>query len=211
MECTPDTAWDIFREKVEALQEDAALVFPMGKKIKVTSMHLTIGTLLLKEEEVQKVHDQLQELTQKFLDVVGATYGLMLTFQGIGWGDHRKIWAEAKMGAAPIMAYRELLEDTFDPFLTDSRFHMHLLVFKNVKATPQEKARFKASNIYVTLSPINLEMVTLRERKVPGEVLKQLFMVVPHSRSVKRKKESKLMSHVSSKVKAKMPDVLMIS
>ena len=86
MECTPNTAWDIFSEKVEALQEDAALVFPIGKKIKVTSMHLTIGTLLLKEEEVQKVHDQLQELTQKFLDVVGATYGLMLTFQGIGGG-----------------------------------------------------------------------------------------------------------------------------
>ena len=145
------------------------------------------------------------------MDVVGATYGLVLTFQGVGWGDHGTIWAEAKMGAAPILAYRELLEDTFGPYLTDSRFYTHLSVFKNVEATPQEKARFKASNMYVTLSPINLEMVTLRERKVPGEVLKQLFMVVPHSRSVKRKKESKLMSHVSSKVKAKMPDVLMIS
>ena len=42
MECTPDISWDIFREKVEALQEDAALVLPMGKKIKVTYMHLTI-------------------------------------------------------------------------------------------------------------------------------------------------------------------------
>ena len=64
MECTPNTAWDIFSEKVEALQEDAALVFPIGKKIKVTSMHLTLATLLLKEEEVQKVQNQLPELTQ---------------------------------------------------------------------------------------------------------------------------------------------------
>ena len=40
-------------------------------------------------------------------------------------------------------------------------------------------ARFKASNMYVTLSPINLEMVTLRERKVPGEVLRQPLTVVP--------------------------------
>ena len=155
------------------------MVFPMGKKIKVTSMHLTLATLLLKEEEVQKVQNQLPELTQKFVDIVGATYGLMLTFQGIGWGDNRTIWAEAKMGAAPIMAYRELLEDTFGPYLTDSRFHIHLSVFKNVEATPREKARFKASNMYVTLSPINLEMVTFRERKVLGEVLRQPLKVVP--------------------------------
>ena len=60
------------------------MVFPMGKKMKVTSMHLTIATLLLKEDEVQKVQDQLPELTQKFVDTVGATYGLMLTFQGLG-------------------------------------------------------------------------------------------------------------------------------
>ena len=84
MECTPDTAWDIFREKVEALQEDAALVLPMGKKIKVTYMNLTIGTLLLKDDEVQKVQDQLPEMTQKFLELLGATHGLMPTFEGVG-------------------------------------------------------------------------------------------------------------------------------
>ena len=83
------------------------------------------------------------------------------------------------MGAPSIMAYRELLEDTFGPYLTNSRFHTHLSVFKNVEATPQEKARFKASNMYITLSPINLEMVTLREKKVPGEALKQPLKVVP--------------------------------
>ena len=60
MECTPNTAWDVFREKVEALQEDAALVFPMGKKIKVTSMHLTIATLLLKEDKVQRCRTSSQ-------------------------------------------------------------------------------------------------------------------------------------------------------
>ena len=64
------------------------------------------------------------------------------------------------MGAPSIVAYRELLEDTFDPYLTDSRFYTHLSIFKNVEATPQEKARFKASNMYVTLPPIHLEMVT---------------------------------------------------
>ena len=91
----------------------------------------TIATLLLKEDEVL-------ELTQKFVDTVGATYSLMLTFKGQGWGDHETIWAEVKMGAPSIMAYRVLLEDTFGPYpyLTDSRFHTHLSIFKNVEAIP---------------------------------------------------------------------------
>ena len=157
---------------MEALQEDAALVYPMGKKMKVSSMHLTIATLLLKEDEVQNVLNQLPELTQKFVDAAGASSGLMLTFQGLGWGDHGTLWAEAKMGASSIMAYRELLEDTFGPYLTVSRFHTHLSIFKNVEASPQEKARFRASNMYVTLPQIHLEMVTLREKKIPGEAKK---------------------------------------
>ena len=171
--------WNIFQEKVEALQKDTGLIFPMGKKIKFTSMHLTIATLLLKEDEVQKVQYQLPELSQKFADTLEATHGLIIIFQGLGWGDHGTIWAEAKMGALFIMAYRELLENAFGPFLTDTRFHPHLSVFKNVEATPQEKSRFKASNTYLTLPLINLEMVTLREKKIPGEALKQPLKVIP--------------------------------
>ena len=83
----------------------------MGKKIKVTSTHLTIGTLLLKDDEFQNVQDQLLEMTQKFVDLLRATLGLMLTFQGVGWGYPGTIWAEAKMGAVPILTYREMLED----------------------------------------------------------------------------------------------------
>ena len=88
------------------------------------------------------------------------------------------------MGAPFIMTYRELLEDTFGPYLTDSRFHTHLSIFKNVDASPQEKARFKASNMYITLPPINLEMVTLREKKIPGEVKRQPLKVVPIGREL---------------------------
>ena len=33
--------------------------------------------------------------------------------------------------------------------------------------------------MYITLSPINLEMVTLRDKRVPGEAMKQPLKVVP--------------------------------
>ena len=129
MECSPDTAWDICRWKVEALQDDAAQAFPLGKKTKVTSMHLTLRTLLLKDDEVQKVQAQLPEITQKFVHLIRASHGLIITFQGMGWGDHGVLWAKVKMGAKPIIAFREILEDSFGLFLTDWRFHAHLTIY----------------------------------------------------------------------------------
>ena len=42
-------------------------MFPIGNKIKVTSMHLTIATLLLKEEEVEKVQNQLPDTVGPYL------------------------------------------------------------------------------------------------------------------------------------------------
>ena len=88
------------------------------------------------------------------------------------------------MGAVPILTHREMLEDTSGPYLTDCRFHTNLSVFRDVEAAPQEKARSRASNMYVTLSPINLEGVTLRERKIVGGVLKQPLTVVPVGESL---------------------------
>ena len=52
MECSLDLAWDYFKEKVKALQDDVAQVFTTGKRVMVESMHLTVLTLMLKEEEV---------------------------------------------------------------------------------------------------------------------------------------------------------------
>ena len=73
---------------MEVLQDDAAQVFPLDKKTMVTFMHLTLRTLLLKEDEVQKVQDQLPEITQKSVHILGASHGLIITSQGMGWGDH---------------------------------------------------------------------------------------------------------------------------
>ena len=174
MECLPDNAWNKFKEKVQSLQDAAALVFPMGKRIKITSMHLTIATLRLVEtEEVQEVRDRLPEITRRFADMVGAAHGLEITFQNVGWGDYGTIWAELQMGTYSILAYRKLLEDAFGSYITDCRFHPHLSVFKNVVATPEEKTRFRTANMGVTLAPIHLELITLREKKVAGEALKQ--------------------------------------
>ena len=74
---------------------------------------------------------------------------------------------EVKVGSKSIDTFRGFLEDHFGPFLTDWRFHAHLTIYRGIETTPEEMVRFKASYSTSMLSPINLETVTLRERKVP--------------------------------------------
>ena len=50
-------------------------------------MHLTIGTLLLHKEEIGKVEKDLKEITEQFIQMKDSTFGLIITFEGIGWGD----------------------------------------------------------------------------------------------------------------------------
>ena len=73
-------------------------VFPMGKRVKINSMHLNLGTLLLKVDELHKVEAQLPEITQKFVNHIGVKHGSIVTFKDIGWGGHGVTWAEVKMG-----------------------------------------------------------------------------------------------------------------
>ena len=62
LECQRGEQWGPFTYKVQKLQEEIAhiaQVFSSGKKVKVESMHLTIGTLLLHNGEIEKVEEDL--------------------------------------------------------------------------------------------------------------------------------------------------------
>ena len=135
-------------------------------------MHLTIGTLLLNSEEVEKVEETLKEITEQFKQMRGSTFGFVITFDGVGWGDGG---TEIKVGAKAISTFREMIEDKLGEYLTDWRFHAHLTVYRGVEATKEEKERLRASLAGTTLAPINLVVSTLRERKVQKQALK------PHS------------------------------
>ena len=87
LECQRGEEWGPFRGKVQGLQDEIAQVFGTGKKVKVESMHLTLGTLLLHEEEVEKIKMELKEITEQFVQMRGSTFGLVITFVGIEYGE----------------------------------------------------------------------------------------------------------------------------
>ena len=66
-----------------------------GHIVPYSPLHTAIFHL---EGEVQKAQDILKEITKKFIDLTSATHGLIITFQGIGWGDGGCLWGEIKVG-----------------------------------------------------------------------------------------------------------------
>ena len=82
-------------------------------------MHLTNGTLLLQNGEIEKVEEELKEITKQFIQMRDSTFGLVITFEGVGWGDGGTVWAEIKVGAKAINTFREMIEDKLGEYLTD--------------------------------------------------------------------------------------------
>ena len=120
----------------------------------------------------------MREITEQFIQMRDSTSGLLITFEGIGWGDGGTLWAEIKVGGKAINTFREMVEDKFGVYLTDLRFHGHLTVYRGIEATQEAKERFRDSLAGTTLAPINLVVVTLRERKIPKQEMKAPLMQV---------------------------------
>ena len=89
------------------------------------------------------------------------------------------------VGGQAIKMFREMLEDKFSEYLTDLRFHAHLTVYKGIEATDEMKERFRASAASTTLTPINLVVATLRERKTKGQDLKPPLVRIPLGSNLK--------------------------
>ena len=111
-----------------------------------------------------------------------STFGLVITYEGIGWGDGGTLWAEIKVGGKAINTFREMVEDKFGVYLTDWRVHGHMTVYRDIEATQEAKERFRASLAGTVLAPINLVVVTLRS---PKQELKTPLMQVPLGTNLK--------------------------
>ena len=95
---------------------------------------------------------EFKEITKQFIQMRGSTFGLVITFVGVEYGDGGTVWA----GGQAIKMFKEMLEDKFGEYMTDFRFHAHLTVYKGIEASDEMKERFRASSASTTLTPINL-------------------------------------------------------
>ena len=79
---------------------------------------------------MKKTGDKLKEITEKFISMTKSTFGLMVSFEGVGWGDGDCLWMEIELGEKASEPIRSLVENSLAQYLTDWRFTAHLTLYR---------------------------------------------------------------------------------
>ena len=137
--------------------------------MKTGSLHITMATFNINDEEMSMVTGMLDTAIRRYMDLTSPTTGLVVGFQGIGFGDEA-CWVSMTLGSASLMILRELIEDEAGRYLTDKRFSPHLSAFKKCSTDEETKEGVKSSVRGVKLGCLTIEGITLRKRKTTAEV-----------------------------------------
>ena len=160
---------EIFSGKLNVLQEDLAQVPDIGKPAKTTSVHITVAALNIRSEELEMVTEKIDTAIKKYVDMTNPTTGLVVGFQGIGFGDDA-IWTPMTLGAASLKILRELIEDEAESHIIDNRFSPHLSIYRKCGASEEVKEGVRSSVGGIKLGCLTVEAITLRERKMGDEI-----------------------------------------
>ena len=160
LEIRKDKMLEAFSEKLKMLQEDLAQVPDIGKPVKTGSMHITIATLNICSEEMGMVTEMIDTAIRRYVDMTNPTTGLVVGFQGIGFGDE-VIWTPMTLGSASLKILRELVEDEAESYITDRRFLPHLTVYPKCGTNEEVKEGVKSSVKEIKLGCLTIEAITL--------------------------------------------------
>ena len=92
------------------MQEDLAQVPDIGKPAKSGSVHITVATLSIQDEEMETVAGMIDTAIKGYVEMLNSTTGLVVSFQGVGFGDDA-LRTNMTLGVASLKVFRELLED----------------------------------------------------------------------------------------------------
>ena len=160
---------EVFSEKLKVLQEDMDQVPGIGKPAKTTSVHITVAALNIRSEELEMVTERVNTAIMKYIDLTNPIAGIIVGFQGIGWGDDA-MWVYMKLGADSLKILRELIEDEAGAYITDNRFSPHLSIYRKCQASEEMKEGVRSSVGEIKLGCLTIEGITLRERKTGDKV-----------------------------------------
>ena len=115
------------------------------------------------------VTERIDTAIKKYIDLTNPTTGLIVGFQGIGFGDDA-MWVSMTLGAASLKILRELIDDEAEPYITDNRFSPHLSIYRKCQASEEMKEGVRSSVGEIKLGCLTIEGITLREKKTGDKV-----------------------------------------
>ena len=170
---------EIFSRKLTALQQDLAQYPGIGKPTKTTSVHVTVAAFCIRKEEFEEVIGKVDKAINQYRKVTNPTTGLLVEFKGLDFGDE-VLWASMDLGVDNLKMLRKLIEIEAEPYIVDNRFNPHLSIYRKCGASEEVKEGVRTSVGGVELGCLNVEAITLREKKmgdgIPEPCKKWSFM-----------------------------------
>ena len=161
-------------DMVENFQARTLSKFPEqeAKPTKLQSLHVTVATLLVQEDEVAFVIRSIETAMEQFKRIHSGEDGLRANFHGIS--NHNKVvMLNMALGASTFKTLREsLMNNGLSRFQTDvDTVHPHLTFVRNLNLTEAEQGALLNTLDDAKTSRITLDVLSLRQRKQAGEPL----------------------------------------
>jgi 2'-5' RNA ligase len=167
--------YQMFKVKVKGMQDLLGDVAGIGKPVKPESLHITLAVLHVAEEEVPGLMEKTRRIWEEYVDLLGSPSNMVLSFKGIGFGDHGSIWIKMELGKEAILVLREMIEAGLGEHLTDLRFESHLTVFTSSLISEDVKQGIRGSASKINLGCATIRKISLRPRKVGKELPKPIL------------------------------------
>ena len=170
--CDPDHR-DLV-DKVEEFQARTLSMFPEqeAKPTKLKSLHVTLATLLVQEDEVAFVIQSVADAMDQFKRIHSGEDGLRANFHGISTHNSVVVLNMA-LGANAFKTLRDtLMINGLSRFQTDvNTVNPHLTFVRNLNLTEAEQGALLNTLDDAKTSRITLDVLSLRQRKQAGEPL----------------------------------------
>ena len=174
LEVKCDTDHRAFINQVEEFQARTLSMFPeqQGKAAKLNSLHITLATLLVNEDEMAFVIQSVADAVDQFKRVYSGEDGIRCDFQGIS--TYRDVvFLEMALGANAFKTFKDILMiNGLHRFITDQCQSPHMTYVRKLDLNDVERSAMLTMMADVKTSRITLDTLSLRERKQAGEPVK---------------------------------------
>ena len=163
-----------FISEIEELQIRTIQMFPEqeAKPAKIQSLHITLATLMVHEDEVPFVIQSIGNAVDHFKRIHSDVDGIRADFQG-GFTSRDVICLHMGLGANTFNTFKQtLMVHGLHRFVTDMCQSPHLTVVRKLDLTEAEKSAVMDMMKEVKTARITLDTLSLREKKRAGEQLK---------------------------------------
>ena len=160
--------------QVEELQLRTLGMFPEqdAKAAKLHTLHITLATLLVHEDEVPAVIQAVGDAVDQFKRIYSSEDGIRADFQG-GSTSRDVVFLQMGLGANAFNTFKHtLMINGLNRYVTDLCQSPHLTFVRKLDLTEAEKGAMLDMMKEVKTTRITLDTLSLRERKRAGEQLK---------------------------------------